>query len=71
MMSEGNNESYAYGIITSNVAPDIMKLKPGEAPFNIEKYPDAVECLLSNGIICSPGFAIAPVLATVPAKLFE
>ncbi|KAL7524852.1 hypothetical protein ACHAXR_000741, partial [Thalassiosira sp. AJA248-18] len=28
MMSEGNDETYAYGIITSNIAPDIMKLKP-------------------------------------------
>jgi len=41
--------------VTSPVSPDIMKLKPSEACFNTNKYPDAVRALLSNGIITDTG----------------
>ena len=46
----GGNAAYEPHV-TSPVSPDIMMLKPGEAAFNTEKYPDAVRALLSNGII--------------------
>ncbi len=41
--------------MTSPVPPEVIDLKPGEACFNIEKYPDAVRALLENGIITDTG----------------
>lgn len=41
--------------VTAPVNPDQMKLKPAEACFNTEKYPDAVKALMSNGIITDTG----------------
>lgn len=41
--------------VTSPVSPDIVNLKPAEACFNTNKYPDAVKALLSNGIITDTG----------------
>lgn len=52
-MGEGN-AAYA-NAVTSPVSPEIMKLEPGEAAFNTEKYADAVKALLSNGIITDTG----------------
>ena len=52
-MGEGNA---AYeNAVTSPVPPELMKLKPGEAAFNTEKYTDAVKALLSNGIVTDSG----------------
>ena len=52
-MGDGNA---AYkNAVTSPVPPEIMKLEPGEAAFNIEKYADTVKALLSNGIITDTG----------------
>lgn len=41
--------------VTTPVSPEVIDLKPGEACFNIEKYPDAVRALLENGIITDTG----------------
>ena len=52
-MGEGN---FAYeNAVTSPVPPEIMKLEPGEAAFNTEKHADAVNALLSHGIITDTG----------------
>jgi len=48
-------DMYQYDIVTTPVDRDIMKLKPGEAVFNNHKCPDAVNALLSNGIIKDTG----------------
>lgn len=41
--------------VTSPVEPTLMKLKPEEACFNTAKYPDAINALLTNGIITDTG----------------
>lgn len=42
-------------VVTSPVPPEVMKLKPSEACFNTEKYPEAVWALLEKGIITDTG----------------
>lgn len=52
-MGEGNFPYEAH--VTTPVDPNVMKLKPEEACFNTEKYGDAVNALLQNGIIEDTG----------------
>ena len=49
-----HEEMYAPAV-TSPVAPDLMKLKPGEACFNIRKHRDVYDEIISNGIISDTG----------------
>ncbi|KAL3794353.1 hypothetical protein ACHAW5_002942 [Stephanodiscus triporus] len=52
----GGDPCFLYELhVTSPVSPEVMKLKPGEACFNTEKYPEAVRALLENGIITDTG----------------
>eukprot|EP00581_Thalassiosira_minuscula_P005685 CAMPEP_0183740844 /NCGR_PEP_ID=MMETSP0737-20130205/60654_1 /TAXON_ID=385413 /ORGANISM="Thalassiosira miniscula, Strain CCMP1093" /LENGTH=156 /DNA_ID=CAMNT_0025975999 /DNA_START=138 /DNA_END=608 /DNA_ORIENTATION=+ len=48
-------EEPAEAHVTSPVDPDVMRLKPAEAAFNTEKYPEAFQALLENGIITDTG----------------
>ena len=53
----GGDPSFLYEPhMTTPVSPEVIDLKPGEACFNIEKYPDAVRALLENGIITDTGY---------------
>lgn len=54
-MIEGDPSFLYEPHVTSPVSPEVMKLKPGEACFNTEKYPEAVRALLENGIITDTG----------------
>lgn len=52
----GNQTELPYELhVTAPVDPNIMKLKPEEACFNTNKYPDAVNALLKFGIITDTG----------------
>ncbi|KAL9190872.1 hypothetical protein ACHAXT_000578 [Thalassiosira profunda] len=52
-MADGNAAYEQH--VTSPVNPEVMKLKPHEAAFNISKYPEAYQGLLSRGIITDTG----------------
>jgi hypothetical protein len=41
--------------VTSPVSPEVARMKPCEACFNTEKYPEAVRALMENGIIADTG----------------
>ena len=44
-----------FNIVTSTVKPSIMKLKPGEACFNTNKFKDIVDTLLERELISDTG----------------
>lgn len=48
------NEAWL-NFVTTPVSPSQMKLKPEEAAFNTEKYPDVYKSLIDSGIITDTG----------------
>jgi len=53
-MVEGR-DTFQYARVTSRVEPSVMRLNPGEAAFNIEKYGEVIRILLRDGIITDTG----------------